>query len=370
MFKSTYNTIIILFLVLRVQAQQIIYQPLIFNNIEPVWQHAPIDSSLIGINNFDGRNHFTISKNPSCYVLFEDNLYIAPSTATTEFGVDGGFIERINTITGEVDWINTFDLRSEERQEFIQDLYIDDQRRVNVVSFRRIVEPIPDPYFVWIENGDSSIISIRKYDIETGELLEHKTPDFTDYQSLRLRHQVNNARFFKGDKKGNFQYIEKEKKSGFVLKQYYLDENGYQIGQMNQDSMVFSNPNSWSSNSILPILVVNKDTIVALSFLIRQSSTESGQSRLTIYDQNLKKRHEFFLDDLIEDNYKSLLLNYADKDFIYLQVVYWLGPTEEVYNEHIIMDYEGKIIKRFETIQDGLYYFPFIITYLEKENEF
>ncbi len=370
MLKITYITIIILFIALRVQAQQIIYQQLIFNNFEPVWQHAPIDSSLIGVSNFDGRNHFTQSKNPSCLVLFEDNLYIAPSTATTIYGLDGGFVERINTMTGKVDWIYTFDLRTEERQEVIQDLYIDDQRRLNVVSFRRIVAPKPDPHLIWPEDGDSSLISIRKFDIETGELIEHHTPSFTDHESLRLKHQMQNSRFFKGDKNGNFQFIEKVTKSGFVLKQYLIDENGHQIQQMNEDTIRFNAPNSGYTNHYQPVFIVSKDTILVLSHVVKQDPLADGQSRLTIYDKDLKKRREYFLDDLIGVNYGQIYIENADNRFIKIMVDLWRNPWEPFILEHIILDYEGNIVKRFMTTQNGTKHFTFKTTYLESENEF
>jgi len=370
MLKITYITIIISFIALRVQSQEISYQPLIFNNIIPVWQHAPIDSSLIGINNFDGRNQFTKSKNPSCYVLFEDNLYIAPSTATTNYGIDGGQVERINPINGEVDWIYTFDLRTEERQEVIQDLYIDDQRRLNVVSFRRIVAPKPDPYLIWLDDGDSSLISIRKFDIETGYLIEHITPSLSDHESLRLKHQMQNSRFFKGDKNGNFQFIEKVTKSGFVLKQYLIDENGHQIQQMNEDTIRFNAPNSGYTNHYQPVFIVSKDTILVLSHVVKQDPLADGQSRLTIYDKDLKKRREYFLDDLIGVNYGQIYIENADNRFIKIMVDLWRNPWEPFILEHIILDYEGNIVKRFMTTQNGTKHFTFKTTYLESENEF
>ena len=370
MLQRIYITIMISFIALIVHSQEISYQPLIFNNFEPVWQHAPIDSSLMGISKFDGRNHFTLSKNPSCLVLFEDNLYIAPSTAITIYGLDGGFVERINTMTGKVDWIYTFDLRTEERQEVIQDLYIDDQRRLNVVSFRRIVAPKPDPYLRWPEDGDSSLISIRKFDIETGELIEHHTPSFTDQESLRLKHQITNSRFFKGDKNGNFQFIEKVTKSGFVLKQYLIDENGHQIQQMNEDTIRFNAPNSGYTNHYQPVFIVSKDTILVLSHVVKQDPLADGQSRLTIYDKDLKKRREYFLDDLIGVNYGQIYIENADHRFIKIMVSLWRNPWEPFILEHIILDYEGNIVKRFMTTQDGIEHFTFETTYLESENEF
>lgn len=351
-------------------SQQYTYQPLIFTNITPVWQYAPIDNTLIGVGNLDGRNHFSSEKLPLCIEVFEDYIYHTEPTGLSGRIVEGGFVQKINARTGDLAWARVFDLRTEERQEYVQDLLIDDQKRLNVISVRRIVPPFIDPFFVWPVKGDSSVISIRRYDIETGELIEHKYPSNYDYSSVRVRHHLYNARFLKAFKDNTFQYLVKENEYGFALRHFILDEKGYQTREMKRDSLIFNSPHHYISNSTQPMIIVNADTIVCLNYVVKPDSTYDGQARLTIYNKDLGKRKEILLDNLIDFNYQSLFLTNADDQYIYLKGDFWLSAFEPKYNEHIILDYEGNIVKQFKTKYNGKNYYEFQIVYLAKKNEF
>ncbi len=370
MNKKNLIIFVLIFCFKSIYSQQYIFQPLIFTNVEPVWQYSPIDSTLIGVDNLDGRNHFSSEKLPLCYEVFEDHIYYTEPTGLTGRIAEGGFIQKINARSGDLVWAKVFDLRTEERQEYVQDLYIDEQRRLNVITVRRIVPPFIDPFFVWPVRGDSSLISIRRYNIETGELMEHKYPSNIDYSSVRVRHHLYNARFLKAFKDNTFQYLVKENEYGFAFRHFLLDEKGYQLREMKRDSLIFNSPHHHISNSTQPMIIVNADTIVCLNYVVKPDSTYDGQARLTIYNKNLEKKKEIQLENLIGFNYQNLYLTNADERFMYLQGDFWLGTFEPKYNEHIIIDYDGNIVKQFKTQYNGKNYYAFNIAYLEKEKEF
>lgn len=200
------------------------YQEVGFKNLTPIWIYSPIDSSLIGDGKFDGRNHFNNNTDdPLPYVIEGNYLYCAHHTSYQTLRVEGALLQKIDINTGKVIWQNHYDLRNNDKQEWIEAMNVSEDGMLNVVTSRRIVL---DNSVHFELSGDTCLISIRKYNKETGELAEQIKSKPSDSNSLRIKNNRSNATILYAVGENHFQYYVMDSYAA-IIKQYDIDQYGY-----------------------------------------------------------------------------------------------------------------------------------------------
>ena len=105
------------------------YIPLAFENLTPDWITVSMDSTIIDhvIPNprasdieFDGYSHVYTSAEIERHPIIKDGFYYKVSKTLYDVDVSGGLIEKIDVKSGKVVWQNSFDLRTEDKREFIE----------------------------------------------------------------------------------------------------------------------------------------------------------------------------------------------------------------------------------------------------------
>lgn len=223
-----------------------------------------------------------------------------------------------------------------------------------------------------ITNGDSALISIREYDIISGELISHTYPDTSDYLSHRIKYNKKNLTILYPLMDSKFHYINYNSKS----KSYHLfslDKNGHKEGDEYIDTISFEkyfNPDSVYQSSNYKMLKISEDSLITLDYIFNDDPNLNKQTKLTLYNKKLERKRIFNIDSLI--NYESNILNLYKANHNH---VYITGKIEgsAIFNDTVfysIFNWEGQLEKQFTTIYNNENHTGFDITYLEKEKEF
>ena len=159
------------------------YIPLEFVDLEPVWSHVSIDSTLINHEikgstaTNDGYTHlsdfFDVGDQ---HIVHEGFLYLI-TRALYDIDIAGAMIEKIDIETGELVWKSTFDLRDSPRREFVYHAMIfeDVLRLYNLSITSPTPEPIPVPIVAL--GSAEGYLKVREYDLLSGNLVTNTTPD-------------------------------------------------------------------------------------------------------------------------------------------------------------------------------------------------
>lgn len=197
-----------------------VFHPIEFIEKDPVWTYVSFDSTLMGVQNFDGYNHFSFILNgKEAYQRSGDYLYMVNATKLVAW-LEGGFIVKVDLNTGKPLWSKAFDMRTSDRQENLEDFYLDHTGQLCVITTKRIALPDHPSYSKWLDSGDTSVIVTRKYDPDTGELMDHIVADVTNPEVLRIKNTVNGQRQLFGLKNGEFYANEFIRKSAVGIDDY------------------------------------------------------------------------------------------------------------------------------------------------------
>lgn len=338
------------------------YQEVGFKNLTPIWIYSPIDSSLIGDGKFDGRNHFNNNTDdPLPYVIEGNYLYCAHHTSYQTLRVEGALLQKIDINTGKVIWQNHYDLRNNDKQEWIEAMFIDDEKVLNVVTDRRIVL---DDWSTYETKGDTCLISIRKYNIENGELIEHIKTDTSDSNSLRIKNSRTNTSILYPINDNMFQYYLTNSYNGTIA-QYNIDQYGHILNEFPTDTFKFI-----GSTRVTMTYKVSEDTLISLNFSYNKNNPSlDSQTVIIVFDKNLKRIKQFQLDSMLKFNYRRLYIRKATHDYIFISgEMFTTGFYDTIAN--IVVNYEGEILKQFTSVYDGLNHFLYNIFKLDNDSDF
>jgi len=387
MMKSI--TIFIYFIFAIKLSAQVTFAPIKFLEAEPVWTYISTDSSLIGNGNFDGTNHFSFYNNYREYCIRDkDFLYLFNSTQIKCYQ-EGGFVVKIDLNSGKPIWQATIDLRTEEKQEFLEDMFLSGGL-LHVVTARRIASP---EYFpggftsLWNLWGDSSLVSVRKYDSESGFLVEHIRGDPSNTDLLRIKNSIATSRRLFGLKDGTFFYNEivtpalfsNETESWY--NQYRIDEYGNILEDEKRDTVRFEkevdslNMFRIGQSNQNRLIRVGRDTLITVQNWINNFDQNfDKEPSLVLYDHGLNKVKTLKLDEALKGiNYKTLRLAAANLDYILIGAPIWeqdLYDTLAPLWEYLVFDYEGNLVRRFNNEPEEYRHHYWIFHYLEDEGEF
>lgn len=365
------------FIVNSSNTQVIPYIPIQFTNLEPKWLHVSIDSSLIDNQTYDGMNHLSIINDyPLPYLINDNNIYLVSNTnITTNYENEGILIEKIDLSSGKSKWTNHIDLRNNDRFEYVENIYINGNKELVIVSDRKITTQ-PENFGFWLY-GDTALISLRNYDLTTGDLLFHNKLDPIDTLSKRIRYSNSNRTILFRLQNGKFSYTENNGKS---IKKSLIDQNGHLLEESRIDSFKFDkpfNPDSILYPSRYITLHVSEDTLLALSFLYNKEEALFGsynpgfdkQPTLIQYNKELSIEKSMKIDSILPDRYDFLRILDADHKYIYLFGRIQKHTTQPDTNFYLILNWEGKIERKFSSIYN-YENLNFFIIYLENEDEF
>jgi len=378
MKKKIFFTLIIIVCAVVLYGQKLPYKEVEFKNLNPVWLHSPIDSSLIGDGDYTGRNHFyNVTDIPYPYIISGNYLYIAYHTQYSSGEVEGALLEKINLEDGKVMWQQKWDLRNNDRQEWVESIYIGDQGYLNVVTDKRIRAPFNDIYDLFTFRGDTCLINIRKFNIEDGSLVENTGGSIDDQESLRIKNIPAKTVLFPED--NNYQYYDMSNSYEY-LSLYNIDEYGHVISDVLIDTIKFEGDVDIHDDEVYfyrRIYKVNRDTLISLNILSNkkkfgtdtQINVIDTQTIVTILNKKMKVTKEFRIDTLLPYRYKKLYLNYADDNYLMI----YGQKLNKSYRDtffYVLFNYEGEKVRQFTGVYKNKNHFFYSIQYLEDEKEF
>ena len=162
------------------------YVPLEFANLETEWQHLCADSTIAGFDDFDfnssitftGTNHIPSTSVEWPQALIQDGYLYSVSDIRFDTEYGGALIEKIDLATGERVWKTAFDLRTTTYRELVVESFIE----ADTLVLACVEVYSPDFNVVtgltWLPfyYADGALL-IKKYNLETGNLVFRSTPD-------------------------------------------------------------------------------------------------------------------------------------------------------------------------------------------------
>ena len=358
--------------IILAHSQSIPYKEIKFKNLNPLWIYAPIDSAIITENN-DGRNHFAnISDIPIPHYIDDNYLYIAHHIFSWTNEVEGALLEKINLTNGNIEWSNKWGLSNNDRQEWVESIFIDGEGYLNVITDKRIVEPFNDNFPTFNYFGDTCLLSIRKFNTNDGVLFEHIESEIDDSESIRIKNNVFGNTILYPVSNTKFQYYEFDAWHG-TISLYNIDENGHPISDVIIDTVQFMDNVDISIDDVKftrYMVKVSRDTFITLDILIGEpNSNIDTQNIVTIYDGEMNVINKFRIDSLLKYNYEKIFLKYANKDFIHIYGRNRLQSARDT-NFYLIVNYNGELQRQFTGVYKGRNHSLGLPLYLEKENEY
>ncbi|HHH53468.1 MAG TPA: hypothetical protein ENK91_07400, partial [Bacteroidetes bacterium] len=335
------------FFILQGQNAIIPYESFEFEGYSPIWKHVVMDSSLIGeyvvrSNDtivYDGWSNYHITNSEKSVVIQGKDMFL---TATLfKEGFEGAFIERLDINNGNVKWQKSVDFRDNDRKEWPFYSYINSQNELEVLGARQLyneIPKLPDP--LWIK----AVLFVRKYDMESGDLLDFSFGDETDTLTQITKNYFTNfagqAIYLKPYDSDKYQflyqnYVQSPNEKIIDYKNFIIDNAGKKIDNLSLTEDIEYQP------FVARITSVGADTILSFvhSYKDETSRSDSFDVNLNVFDKDLNKIKELnFTEDLGPLSRCDLL--YADKDNIVL-----IGThTEEIDS----IAYQGYFYSRFD----------------------
>lgn len=222
------------------QFQGFNYIPLEFEDLDPIWSHVVVDSSIIGdasIDSFyryDGYNHVSGSRDVEKMRLIEgDYLYFINRTIY-DGDFSGAIIDKIDLETGELIWQSSFDLRTLEKREYVQRATIENNQLVLYCIV--VCTEFPSLFF-----GEAvGHLKIRRYSLDTGRLIGIEEADPNDSLTATLKVGMNgNVVMRKIESSNGYEVITRDRSpTGPILHIDTIDRRGRYV---NLTDTLFSN---------------------------------------------------------------------------------------------------------------------------------
>jgi hypothetical protein len=313
------------------------YEPIVFENLEPVWYETLFDTTFIGGDTCDGYNLF--ERSYFADVVFEDTyLYkINHKFGTTQY--NGTYIEKRNFVTGQIIWRNYYGLPVDKYQEFGRVLFINEKNQLEVLSQLK-TSPYADTNDYLI-SFDNCLLTKRIYDKHSGALLSAELPDISDSTLLRTTFSMwqNSDEFFIAGPDSFIYY----RFHNILPKTFHFEHQLAKIGYNNKNE-------SLKFNSIAAIDLTTQEFLIQLDSntnLLVEADRNKGKAVLRYTDNFLNLKEEFYSDSIsyhlnglsfksYDPINESILLINSDMPTGFGQTAY----------EVIILDKKGKILTR------------------------
>jgi len=370
-FKLIFIILITVFFKSFLISQIVPYVPIEFIDYTPKWIHIPIDSTLIDNERYDGMNHFTSNDFPLPLLLEKDYMYITANTIVKNENNQknaGGLIEKIDVNTGQTVWSSYFDSRNNDRDEYIESIFYNENKDLEVITDRRIKN---DKYWGNDALGDTAVLSRWVFNKNTGEILGHNYIDSKDTLAKTIKFSKHNRRLLYHQRNGNFQYFRTD---GLDYSLSILDENGRILKSKVTDTIKFEKYYDFDSIYVPAfnrMKKINDDTLITLDLIYDRYKREKfdRQTRINLYNKKLEITKSLSIDSLLPDRFDFLRIYTSNDKYFSL-----FGRFKEYYVKrdtlfYRFFDYDGNLIRHFTSIYNNENVF-FKYTYLEIEKEF
>ncbi len=342
-----------------------IYKQPEFKTNAPLWTYTVFDSTNIGFPVAEQPGRITNGYNMVTYarqvnwapVIEDDFLYACTPTMGTTIQIFGGILYRINLKTGHRDWIEVFDNRLLDRQEYPHDIDIigDTLRLTTLKRFTDYkLDIIPTLFTI---QGDSTYVCTRKYNKHTGELYSVYCWDKDNPNTPKVYPNTNGWRVLAQNNDNSFNYIDDFLVYSKSRDLYILDPSGnklyYRVDTMEYDTIKY--PDKKKISGIAPlgikINILKTDTIL---MMYNYKYNENGLlyfptdlCYIQMYDKAYNKTGRISTDNLLNTfapDFVDFSIRAAYSDHILLSV-----PSEvDSRGFLVVIDYEGNIISSAE----------------------
>ena len=294
-------------------------------------------------------------------------MYIAHHTKYSSKDIEGALLEKIDLQTGKAIWQKKWDLRNEDRQEWVESIFKNQAGELVVVSARRIAPP-NDGFAIY---GDTCLVSIRNFSTTDGSLLKHIKIDESDKESLRIR---NNGIIYKTIlypiSENRFQYYALSPYHD-ILYFYNIDENGHQLSNRFVDTLKDIDINNFDILFDRNMFKVSEDTLVMLDFYFNKKNPDKDtQTIIKIYDKELSITNHFKIDSLLNFKYKRLFLVFANHEYIFIRGNKEADSSNIGSIFYLILNYDGGVERQFTAVYNGYKHFFNLPLKLKKEGEY
>jgi len=346
----------------------------------PKWVYTVFDSTNIGHiierhEDFktDGYNMISSYRPLTWSPLIKGNyFYTTAMNKGTTSHIFGSVVQKISLETGIPVWTSVFDNRNTEKQEYVQQLSLDEFGTLKILTQRRIKDRfndfVPQSYNI---GGDSSTLCIREYNSNNGELLTKRCHNPSDTSLFYVSPHSEMRRILFRNADGSYQFIENQakfKKSVFLahldenekLLDIYIDTFYYDKSKYNLDTISIY-------TAIYSLYKPNEDTLVSIHVYASKGINIPDLSYLTIYDKELNKIKLISLKDLYSfyNDYVAFNIKNAWSDRVLIK----LSRLEGYNTSTFYLDYTGKVLAHFDTEEFENEY-PFYTTYLPKSDKY
>jgi hypothetical protein len=242
------------------------YEKLDLHGVQPIWYENVFDSRLVNANS-DGFNAISI-KTP-VDPIFQDDFMITLNVVLNinEGGDAGGLIQKRNINNGQVIWDVLYDVNSQPYAEMPFKMYIGGDGYLHVHGFRKRIDAKPEFFPFLYFPIDSCLLTYRKIDIKTGEVVEFLTPSENNENALLVLASIDRARkysnLFRTENQDDFIYWERIISDNLdVATIRFCKVNKYGIAVTDFDSIRLETP----TNQFINFYQLNNNKLVHINF--------------------------------------------------------------------------------------------------------
>ncbi|MCZ2101607.1 MAG: T9SS type A sorting domain-containing protein [Chitinophagales bacterium] len=327
----------------------------------PDWHYRVYDPTNIGYPIDYTTNNYTDGYNSIYYIKFGaekplvtegDYVYSYSTSVGTTQSIFGAVVYKLNIKTGEPEWTTVFDNRHSDRQEWVQSIKIHDDT-LELVTMRRYDSHTVDfvPFF-YNDFGGYSYACTRKYDKNTGNLLDYQCWDKEDANVFQVAPHSAAARLFEKRPDGSYIYVVNNMNDKNIIFRK-LSQDGHLIYERT-DTMYYPKEKYDDftkldhSNPRGRMYFLDNDTLL-ISYTydyyddgnIRK--LEPDLAYIQMYNKELEPTKRIDIGKFVEKYYGSIFgiyINNATPEHIVL------GIDQQVSKDgtYVVIDYDGNII--------------------------
>lgn len=307
----------------------------------PIWSHVAIDSTAIGYKGRTGMDYFLYLAERKILIdgvyayLVYDNLFEKQS---------GSFLEKIDLKTGKSVWRNYFDLRNSVKREYTNHFFINDQSELELLTFQYPYDTVD----IFTVNWDGGKMTIRKYDIETGEELYvyHSPLNDSSFPTFKTQRNV-------------FSYLNKNVNGGYDCYTNWIDTRviSYSMAKTRMDTIgkfieieatntIYSKYLKLNAYEEIPVLLNQKfDTIVRMIHTFKNKPFITGDTMelsLYLFNSKLEQIAHYDVSEYISKLREYSVINLKNNHICILGIEYFQDTTYP--REHIfVFDSQGNL---------------------------
>jgi len=309
------------------------YEQIVFQGVQPIWYETIFHPDLIsnlnnGYNKFDHSLHNVISP-----IIHEGYIYILYNVMhqVTNFGA---YIEKRNLHTGELIWQTKYDVQDLAYPEMPYRFFMNEQDELIVLGHRRSRESTT--IFCLIE--DLTRLTYRKYDTNSGLLLEFNTPENSDERGASMwvsqYKQYHYSNIFYTENENEFIYTERLLDNMGGINIYRINQEGHQISELTKIQLG------------IPQTTHNLHQISVDTFFYFELDEDLKNGQFKFFDQNFNLLDTLNLDTLpttVRSNSYTAVYKF-DKEYVILVNI--LNPDDYLNFKITFMVYglDGKLI--------------------------